>query len=58
MEKVDEAGQELSFGEKVTDTIQSPGKAHSFSENTGSVTDGAVALAPSSLFSRGLEDAV
>lgn len=28
-------GKELSFGEKIVDTIQLPGKAPSLSENTG-----------------------
>lgn len=57
MGKVEEGG-ELSFGEKIMGIIKSPGKAPSLSENIGSVTDGAVTLALSCLFCRGLEDIV
>lgn len=58
MEKVEQGGEELSFGEKVMDAIQSPGKASSLSENIGSVIDGAITPALSCPCSRGLEDTV
>lgn len=58
MERVEEAGQELCFGEKIMDTIQSPGKSHSLSETIGSFIDSAVTQAVSCPFSRSLEDAV
>lgn len=35
MDKAEQKGKELSFGEKMMDTIQLPGKAPSCSENTG-----------------------
>ena len=56
MEKVEEGGKELSFGDKIMDTVQSSGKAPSLSENIGSVIDGAITLALSCPFSKGLED--
>lgn len=58
MERVQEAGQELSFGEKIMDTVRFPGKSPSLSENIGSAIDDAVTLALSCPFSRSLEDAV
>lgn len=42
MEKVEEGGKQLCFGEKVMDTIQYTGKAPFFFEFVGSAIDGAI----------------
>lgn len=54
MEKVEEGGKELTFGENVVDTQAK----HLPSENIGSVIDGAITLVLSCPFSRGLQDIV
>lgn len=45
MERAEERGKQLSSGVRITDTMQSA----DFSENIGSVTDGAVTISVSPL---------